>query len=1283
MSIRIKKYIALFTISVLFAGLLLSFVTPKRQYNLSDQGLANASFNRKKVPRIQYVPVELRGKSSQDTYIYRWSDGNDNYSSRTYLASRRQNDSAVLIKFDVPALSQQDASLLKAVLSLTVSGVESNDSASFSLYALRSNFSWDPKVARWIDFDKDYNGKIEGNEIPYDTPVILTVEKNALTQGDVVTFDVTQKVTDWINSGTNNGFILLNGASNGQVEFYSSEETETTFQPVLQLAVLSKTPASEDQDLDSIRDSSDNCPSVSNLDQSDLDNDGIGDACDPNTQITEPEDNTTSDSGQNGDSQTEDSGTEEPVIQYIPVEFRGSSSQDTYIYRWSEGNDNYSSRASLTSRQKRDSAVLIKFDISSLSNQDTISEATLSLTVSGVESNNNSLFSLHGFRSDFPLDPQTVRWIDIDKDYNGKIEGNEIPYDSQVIETLAKEGLKAGDVVTFDVAAKAGDWLSSGTNNGFILFNDASNGQVDFYSAEESQTALQPVLKLVVATKTSPSNNEENDQDKDGVLDSSDNCPSVSNNDQTDGDNDGIGDSCDPNTETGGSEDNPQTDDSGEDTPNTGEDTPNNNGSDSDSDSFPDASDNCPSIPNTTQADTDSDGQGDLCDGDDIDAMTSNDWAFVEYEALQNYKQLVEFWLARVEPTDTDFFNADGGWNDDVELAASLTAYWLLTGDDHAADMFRFMADRLQGAPYIGSKSEPWVVSGDNRIEQGYDTVLLDIEHSAEETTLVFPRMTFIDYGEPQNIELMTRTIWNFQDNVQQDGYIEENWAQNFGSNMMLMRSPRFNARHVDFTWITPEPDIAIEPQDVAENFKATLPSLSLAWYYGQNHPFFQNSGFMKKHHTAWIEATKYTAPASSGVPEKPSLIPPSKILLTSDPTRGKWKFGDWRENQSDPDGYDGGWVNGAYLLRQFYSTLLADSFLFKGSGFGTDANRIVEKAYSMRQKGEEVSGNSVALDRQFLQWRAEVSSAPNDDDFLDNRKSKDSNSRMMAYNIYLQRGDLKKAMDLAWDGFNHIRDTLENNFNDWTEKAVKRGVTDDVKFEESDSFIMAALGGAGVYDGGYPTMYFSLDDTDAEVATLVLAKSPQKVSFWAYNFDDKPKTIGMQLWRLQEGSGTLTVARDSNSDGVNDAILSSQTVSDTSQGQKISFTLPSKKLSLITLDVTNPRSRDRSTLPDPAIGRKDYHYENGILSVQVHNLGVSEARNIEVKVSFLDGVSGEIKNNISSLAGFTGKDPSVTTVTFDVSNLISSLNEIKSITLTFNSDEITKLNNVFVLNQP
>ena len=72
----------------------------------------------------------------------------------------------------------------------------------------------------------------------------------------------------------------------------------------------------------------------------------------------------------------------------------------------------------------------------------------------------------------------------------------------------------------------------------------------------------------------------DDDDDNDGVLDVSDNCPLVANADQTDTDGDGLGDACDD---------------------------------DDDNDTVPDVSDNCPVTPNPDQTDSDGDGVGDIC----------------------------------------------------------------------------------------------------------------------------------------------------------------------------------------------------------------------------------------------------------------------------------------------------------------------------------------------------------------------------------------------------------------------------------------------------------------------------------------------------------------------------------------------------------------------------------------------------------------------------------------------------------------------------------------------
>ena len=132
----------------------------------------------------------------------------------------------------------------------------------------------------------------------------------------------------------------------------------------------------------------------------------------------------------------------------------------------------------------------------------------------------------------------------------------------------------------------------------------------------------------------------DDDDDNDGLLDESDNCPLVKNVDQTDSDGDGNGDACDGDLDGDGFSPPKDCDDENPDTkPGADEvcdgvdndcddqidegfsDTDNDQianclDSDDDGDGVPDALDNCPLVQNADQADMDDDGLGNVCDSD-------------------------------------------------------------------------------------------------------------------------------------------------------------------------------------------------------------------------------------------------------------------------------------------------------------------------------------------------------------------------------------------------------------------------------------------------------------------------------------------------------------------------------------------------------------------------------------------------------------------------------------------------------------------------------------------
>jgi len=164
-------------------------------------------------------------------------------------------------------------------------------------------------------------------------------------------------------------------------------------------------------------------------------------------------------------------------------------------------------------------------------------------------------------------------------------------------------------------------------------------------------------------------------------------------------------------------------------------------------------------------------------------------------------------------------------------------------------------------------------------------------------------------------------------------------------------------------------------------------------------------------------------------------------------------------------------------------------------------------------------------------------------------------------------------------------------------------------------------LGGVAVQRNElWPRQAVSYEGLNGNFAALVLESSATSLRVLLYNFEDKPQTGRLRVWRLQNGTYRVRFGPDLNQDDKVDTATWEKTLP-LRRYAPIELTLLPRRLHLIECRQT-AKGDDLFKRADLAVAAEDATYDaaTDALKFVVHNVGSATARNVAVEVRTRDG---------------------------------------------------------------
>ncbi|MFC1736171.1 CARDB domain-containing protein [Candidatus Hydrogenedentota bacterium] len=162
------------------------------------------------------------------------------------------------------------------------------------------------------------------------------------------------------------------------------------------------------------------------------------------------------------------------------------------------------------------------------------------------------------------------------------------------------------------------------------------------------------------------------------------------------------------------------------------------------------------------------------------------------------------------------------------------------------------------------------------------------------------------------------------------------------------------------------------------------------------------------------------------------------------------------------------------------------------------------------------------------------------------------------------------------------------------TDRIAIPGVTD-----------MLGLLTGGKVSAGLDFIPLTFEKTSRNIAFMCLEASKTAGKVILFNFNDNPEPVNMKLWRLEVGGKYEVVygADTTDDDEINDE-LGKLSFRLAHRGDPFSITIPARQAVVVEVKQTKPGRGMPERIVDLAMSPEDIKYEDGKLSVTVHNIG-------------------------------------------------------------------------------